>query len=105
MKDAIVRLVLEYPREWEALIDETALREYTSEAFEFHLIKRPLVEARSRLAPNEAVSSLTPLELLDRYWRSSHVTPADQTRLQKLAEEIMQEPEDLSRPDRTAGQV
>jgi exonuclease SbcD len=96
LKDAIVRLVLEYPREWEALIDEAALREYTSGTFEFHLIKRPLVEARARLAQDEGVSSLTPLELLDRYWRSSHVTPAEESSLQKLAQEIMEQAEDLS---------
>jgi exonuclease SbcD len=96
LKDAIVRLVLEYPREWEALIDEAALREYTSEAFEFHLIKRPLIEARSRLAQDETVSSLTPMELLDRFWRSSHVPSAEQASLQKLAREIMEEPEGLS---------
>lgn len=96
LEGAIVRLVLEYPRDWEALIDEAALREVTSGAFEFHLIKRPLVEARSRLAPDETVSSLTPLELLDRFWRSSHITPTEQVSLQKLAKEIMEEPEDLS---------
>jgi exonuclease SbcD len=96
LEGAIVRLVLEYPRDWEALIDEAALREVTSGAFEFHLIKRPMVEARSRLAQGEGVSSLTPLELLDIFWRSSHVTPAEQANLQKLAKEIMEEPEDLS---------
>jgi exonuclease SbcD len=96
LEGAIVRLVLEYPRDWEALIDEAALREVTSGAFEFHLIKRPMVEARSRLAQEEGVSSLTPLELLDIFWRSSHVTPAEQANLQKLAKEIMEEPEDLS---------
>jgi len=96
LEGAIVRLVLEYPRDWETLIDESALREYTSGAFEFHLIKRPMVEARARLAQDEAVSSLTPLELLDRFWRSSHVTPTEQASLQKLAKEIIEEPEDLS---------
>ncbi len=96
LEDAIVRLVLEYPRDWEALIDEAALREYASAAFEFHLIKRPMMEARVRLAQDEGVSSLTPLELLDVYWRSSHVTPTEETSLQKLAQEIMEEPEDLS---------
>ena len=30
LEGAIVRLVLEYPREWETLIDEVALREYAS---------------------------------------------------------------------------
>ena len=93
LHDAIVRLVLEYPREWETLIDEAALREYTSETFEFHLIKRPMVEARARLAADEGVSSLTPLELLDRYWRSSHVTPTEQANLQKLAQQIIEQPE------------
>ncbi len=96
LEGAIVRLVLEYPREWEALIDEAALREYTSGSFEFHFIKRPMVEARSRLAQEEGVSSLTPLELLDRYWRSSHVTPSEHASLQKLAQGIMEEPEDFS---------
>jgi exonuclease SbcD len=95
LEGAVVRLVLEYPRDWEALIDEAALREYTSSAFEFHFIKRPMVEARARLAQDEGVSSLTPLELLDRYWRSSHITPAEQASLQKLAEEFIEEPEDL----------
>jgi exonuclease SbcD len=93
---AIVRLVLEYPRDWEALIDEAALREYASGAFEFHLIKRPMVEVRARLAQEEGVSSLTPLELLDRYWRSSHISQKEQESLQKLVEEIMEEPEDSS---------
>jgi exonuclease SbcD len=96
LEGAIVRLVLEYPREWEALIDEAALRQYTSGSFEFHLVKRPLVEARARLAQEEGVSSLTPLELLDRYWRSSHATPSEQASLQKLAAVIMEEPEDIS---------
>ncbi len=95
LEGAIVRLVLEYPRDWETLIDEAAVREYTAGAFEFHFIKRPIVEARARLAQAEGVSSLTPLELLDVYWRASHVTPADETILQKLAQEIMELPEDV----------
>ncbi len=94
LEGAIVRLVLEYPLEWEALIDEAALHEYTARTFQFKLIKRSIVEARARLAPNEAVSSLTSLELLDRYWRSGHVTPSEEASLQKLAQEIMEQPED-----------
>lgn len=91
LKDAIVRLVLEYPREWESLIDEAALRQYAGEAFEFHLIRKPMVEARSRLAQDETVGSLTPIELLDRYWRSSHVSASEQAELQKLAEQVIDE--------------
>jgi exonuclease SbcD len=93
LEGAIVRLVLEYPREWETLIDEVALRQYASSAFEFHLIKRPTVEARARLSQDETVGSLTPLELLERYWRASHVETSEREDLQKLATEIIEEPE------------
>ncbi len=96
LEGAVVRLVLEYPREWEALIDEAALREYATPAFEFQLIKHPLSEVRSRLAQEEGVSSLTPLELLDIYWRAGHVSKAEQESLQKLAQQIMEEPEDIT---------
>jgi len=91
---AVLRLVLEYPRDWEALIDEAALREYAAGAFEFHLVKRPMLEARARLGQQAGVSSLTPLELLEVYWRAGHVAPDEEASLQKLAQEIMEEPEE-----------
>jgi exonuclease SbcD len=94
LEGAVVRLVLEYPREWETLIDEAALRQHVSNAFEFHLIRRPLVEARARLAQDGSVGSLTPLELLDRYWKTTHVESGEQETLQKLAEQIIEEPEE-----------
>jgi DNA repair protein SbcD/Mre11 len=96
LKDAIFRLVLEYPRDWEALIDEATLHEYTAGTFEFHLVKKDLADPRSRLAQDEGVSSLSPLELLDIFWRSSKIPPDDEAGLQKLAQEIMEEPEDLA---------
>jgi exonuclease SbcD len=91
LKDAIVRLVLEYPREWETLIDEAALREHTAETFEFHLVKRPQMETRVRIPGDQAVGSLTPLELLDLYWRASHTDPAESEALNKLAAEVIEE--------------
>jgi exonuclease SbcD len=96
LEGAIVRLVLEYPREWETLIDEVALREYASGVFELHLIRRPIVEARARLSQDETIESLAPLELLDRYWRASHVDASERDELQKLAQEIIEEPVDLT---------
>jgi exonuclease SbcD len=72
MQDAILRMVIEYPREWEPLIDETALRDLTESAFEFHLVKRPQMEARVRLPKGRAASSLSVAELLDLYWKSSY---------------------------------
>ena len=91
LKDAILRLVIEYPREWDTLIDEPALRKYTAEAFEFHLVKRPQSEARLRLPADQVVSSLTPLELLKLYWRSADnkIEDVEYNALQKMATAII----------------
>jgi exonuclease SbcD len=90
---AIVRLVLEYPREWEAMIDEASLREYARECFEFHLVKRPVISGRIRLPGDSTVGSLSPLELLDLYWRANHTNPAEAETLQQLAAGIISEAE------------
>jgi len=87
MLEAIVRLSVEYPREWDSLIDESALRKYAEGAFEFHLVKRPQSEARVRIAEGQVVGSLSPLELLDQYWLAAKVE--DAASLQKLAQEII----------------
>jgi exonuclease SbcD len=87
LEDAIIRLTVEYPREWDTLIDDAALRKYTEGAFEFHLVKRPQVEARIRLPADQTVSSLSPLDLLDQYWKASHTEDAEA--LQQLAQEIL----------------
>ncbi len=71
LKDAIVRMVVEYQRDWESLIDEAALRTLTASVFEFHFVKRPLMQARVRLPEGRAASSLDVIELLDIYWDAS----------------------------------
>jgi len=93
MAGAIVRLTVTYPREWETMIDEAALRGHASEAFEFHLVKRPQMEARIRLPADQTVSSLSPLDLLKQYWLATHTEPGDIDTLQKLAQEIVSEDE------------
>ena len=93
MPGAIVRLILEYPREWEAMIDEASLREYTHECFEFHLVKRPQMDTRIRLPGDQVVGSLSPLELLDLYWRASHTDPDEAETLKQLATAIISESE------------
>jgi exonuclease SbcD len=89
MSEAIVRLSVEYPREWDTLIDETALRKYTENTFEFHLVKRPQSEARVRIGEGQLVSSLSPLDLLSQYFDASKAKDADE--LKKLAQEIISE--------------
>lgn len=89
MKGAIVRLTVDYPRDFEKLIDDTALRAHTEEAFEFHLVKRPQIQSRIRLGADGSIASLTPLDLLEQYWRASHTSENDIERLQKLAGDIL----------------
>jgi exonuclease SbcD len=88
---AIVRLVVDYPREWEPMIDDAGLREYTAGCFEFHLVKRPQIESRIRLPEDQAVGSLDPLQLLDLYWRSSHTDAKEVEALNQLATEVIEE--------------
>ena len=91
MKDAIVRLSVEYPRTLEALIDENALREYTKDAFEFHFIRHPLVETRIRLAQNQTIATLSATDLTGVYWNAAHIPPEEQSTLQNMVEEIIKE--------------
>jgi exonuclease SbcD len=91
--DAIVRLTVEYPRDWEPLIDDAALRDYSREAFEFHLVKHPHSEARVRLPEDQAIGSMSALELLDLYWKASHTDNEDIEALNRLASQVIGEVE------------
>jgi len=88
--DSIIRLIIEYPRELEVFIDETALRDYCSSALEFHLIRRPQQESRLRLSPDQSIASLSPLDLLSLYWSSISTKPKQTETLQSLAQSIIQ---------------
>lgn len=89
IQDAIVRVTLEYPREWEVLIDEPAIRQSAEPAFEFHLIRKPSIEARIRIPGDQSINSLSPLELLDIYWNTIKVEPNEIKVLDALAKEII----------------
>lgn len=89
MSEAIIRLVVEYPREWDSLIDESALRKYAVDAFEFHFVKRPQIESRVRIDEGQVVSSLSPLDLVGQYFDAAKISnPED---LKTLAQEIISE--------------
>ncbi len=89
IKDAIVRLVIEYPRDWETLIDETSLRQAADQAFEFHLIRRPQVQSRIRLPGGQSWSSIPPQDLLVKYLESQKEKSKDVEILKQLAEEVI----------------
>ena len=94
MADAVVRLVLEYPRAWAPLIDDQVVREHASDAFEFRLVKRPQMDDRVRLPQDQTVGELTSSELLDLYWQASHVPEEDVEKLRVLAGQILTEDTD-----------
>jgi exonuclease SbcD len=89
MSGAVVKLTVEYPREWDALIDEPALRKHAADAFEFHLVKKPRAEARVRIPEGQVVSSMSPLDLLEQYFDSAKLNDRDE--VLKLAQEILSE--------------
>ncbi|MFN2281605.1 MAG: exonuclease SbcCD subunit D [Anaerolineales bacterium] len=89
LEDAVTRLILEYPRAWEPLIDEAAIRAMADKSFEFHFHKQPIYEPRIRLPKDRAVGSLSPEELLDEYWRVSGTPPEEQQELNQLAQDIL----------------
>jgi exonuclease SbcD len=89
IEGAIIKLTVEYPREYEALIDEPAIRKHAAAAFEFHLVRRPRSEARVRLPDGESAATSSPLELLQQYWLAHNTDPAEAEALQKLAGEII----------------
>ena len=89
MSGAIVKLVVEYPKELDTLIDDAALRKHAEQAFEFHLVKKPKTESRVRIPEGQVVSSMSPLDLLAQYFDASKAD--DKEGLRKLAQEIIAE--------------
>jgi exonuclease SbcD len=84
-----MRMVIEYPADWEPLINETELRRRAECCFEFHLVRRPQREARLRLPADHAIASLTPLDLLDVYWRSMNASEEEAQALRQMAQQLM----------------
>jgi exonuclease SbcD len=89
LQDAIFRLIVEYDRAWEPMLDEAALRAACAAAFDFHLIRRPQVEARIRIPGDQTISSLTPKDLLNIYWDTNKTKPEESRILTQLAGEII----------------
>ena len=90
IRDAMFRLILTYPRDWEALIDEAAIRRAAETAFEFHLIRRPLSPSRLRLPGDIEIANLSPDELLSLYWKTIAPETNQIDVLNELAGEIIQ---------------
>lgn len=89
VQNAICRVQLTYPREWEPLLDEKAITDHFQGAFSIQLQKHRLAEKRARLGDTVSVESLTPAELLDTYWRTIGLEESEAQVMQTLAQEIL----------------
>lgn len=89
IRGAMLRLTVEYPKAWEPHLDEAEIRRRCTDAFEFHLLRRPQMEARLRLPEGHAISSLGPMEQLDVYWKTISRNTSDDEALRTLAAEVI----------------
>lgn len=87
--DAICRVRLNYPREWEPLVDEAAIEAHFAEALQIQIQKHREVGKRARLGDTAGVEELPPEELLALYWQTADVETEEAEALQTLAKEIL----------------
>jgi DNA repair protein SbcD/Mre11 len=85
---AICRVQLDYPVDWEPLLDEAAIAEHFREALTIQVQKHRRSARRARLGDTVAVESLTPNELLDRYWETVGLDEEETAVMQELAREL-----------------
>lgn len=93
LRDAIVRLTIDYPRDWDALFDEASLRRHAELAYDFQLVRRPHVSARGRIGEVENIAAKSPLELLELYWETKGESPEHIEELKQLAGQIIHQAE------------
>ena len=89
VRDAICRVRLSYPRDWETLLDEAAITDYFADALSIQVQKHRQVSRRARLGDNAAVETMRPEELLATYWRSIGLEEEEAQALQELAKEVL----------------
>ncbi len=87
--DAICRVRLSYPRDWETLLDENAILAHFAESMSIQVQKHRQVSRRARLGDNASVETMRPEELLQTYWRSIGMDEEELGELQRLAKEVL----------------
>lgn len=89
LQGAIFRLTVDYPANWEKLLDESVLRRRAESALEFMLVRHPQRELRVRLPEGVLASDMSPLQLLEMYLASIKISPEEIQSIQSLAQEIL----------------
>lgn len=86
--DAICRVQLTYPRDWEPLVDETAIARRFDLAMSYQLQKHRLAAKRARLGDTVAVEEMSQLDLLEIYWQTTDLGDEEAAVMQELAKDI-----------------
>ena len=89
VRNAICRVRLTYPANWEPLLDENMIIDRFRTAFSLQIHKRRLSERRARLGDTLDVESLSPIELLEKYWLAEGLSDDEIDGLKTLAAEIL----------------
>lgn len=93
VQDAICRVRLSYPRDWEPLLDEAAIYDHFSDALSIQIQKHRRLGRRSRLGDTAGVESLPPEELLETYWHTIGLDEEEAEAMQSLAKDVLAEVE------------
>lgn len=97
-RDAMIRLTITYPHEFESKFSERELRKQVEGALDFQLKRKPVYENRMRIQ-SKNVSSLTPNDLLKTYCQITKTTEKETEALCMLAEDIFRESETILQKD------
>jgi len=89
LEGAMVKLVIEYPRDMEKALDEGALRAHCGGALEFHLVKKYIEVSRARLGDGAEYAEMAHLDLLEVYWTTVNLNAEASKPLQELAKQVM----------------
>jgi exonuclease SbcD len=89
VENAMVRMTLVYPKDWDNLIDDHWFQERFETALDFHLLRKPIFSTRLRLGDDESISNLPHEKLLELYWESQKVSPEEIDILELIAKEII----------------
>lgn len=91
IKNAVCRLILDYPRAMEPLLDEVAIGRHYKDAFSFQLVKRRSTDKRTRLGDTVDLDEMTPYDQLQTYWQSVGMDAEDSAEIQTLAKEVFKD--------------
>ena len=90
ISDTILRLVVDYPRDWDAMLDESAIRKKAENAFEFHFIKKAQGNLRVRLPGDKVINELSAYDLLACFLETRNTPEEEIASLKALAEKILE---------------